>query len=57
MKAAVLYENNQPLVLEDVRIDSPKANEVKVKMADDGLPEYVRFKRKPVKAKCNIYSG
>jgi len=30
--------------------------EVKVKMADDGLPEYVRFNRKPVQRKCNIYS-
>jgi ATP-dependent phosphofructokinase / diphosphate-dependent phosphofructokinase len=30
--------------------------EVKVKMGDDGLPEYVRFQRQPVQPKCGIYS-
>ena len=30
MKAAVLYEPNKPLVIEDLHIDPPKAGEVKV---------------------------
>jgi len=33
MKAAVCYEINKPLVVEDVTIDPPKAGEVKVKLA------------------------
>jgi len=33
VKAAVCYEINKPLVVEDVTIDPPKAGEVKVKMA------------------------
>jgi Zn-dependent alcohol dehydrogenase len=33
MKAAVCYEFGQPLVIEDVEIDTPKAGEVKVRMA------------------------
>ena len=33
MKAAVCYEFGKPLVVEDVEIDSPGRNEVKVKMA------------------------
>jgi Zn-dependent alcohol dehydrogenase len=37
MKAAVLYQTNQPLVIEDVQIDPPKANEVKVKIAVAGV--------------------
>ena len=37
MKAAVLYETNKPLVIEDVDIDAPKAYEVKVKLAVAGV--------------------
>jgi NDMA-dependent alcohol dehydrogenase len=37
MKAAVLYETNQPLVIEQVEIDPPKAYEVKVKIAAAGV--------------------
>jgi len=33
LKAAVCYENNKPLVVEEVTIDPPKAGEVKVKIA------------------------
>lgn len=33
MKAAVCYEVNKPLVIEEVSIDPPKSGEVKVKMA------------------------
>ena len=37
MKAAVLYETNKPLVIEDVEIDPPKAHELKVKIAAAGV--------------------
>lgn len=37
MKAAVLYEINKPLVIENVDLDSPKAYEVKVKIAAAGV--------------------
>ncbi len=33
MKAAVCYEHGQPLVVEEVNLDSPKAGEVKVRLA------------------------
>ena len=33
MKAAVCYEFGQPLVIEEIEIDPPKAGEVKVRMA------------------------
>jgi NDMA-dependent alcohol dehydrogenase len=33
MKAAICYENNKPLVVEEVELESPHKNEVKVKMA------------------------
>ena len=36
MKAAVLYEPNTPLVIEDLHIDPPKAGEVKVRVAANG---------------------
>jgi S-(hydroxymethyl)glutathione dehydrogenase/alcohol dehydrogenase len=32
MKAAVCYEYNKPLVLEDVDLDSPQKGEVRVKV-------------------------
>jgi NDMA-dependent alcohol dehydrogenase len=35
--AAVLYEPNKPLVIEELEIDEPKAGEVRVKMAAVGL--------------------
>ncbi len=37
MKAAVLYETKQPLVLEDVDLDEPKAGEVLVKVGAAGI--------------------
>ena len=37
MKAAVLYETNKPLVIEEVQIDPPKAHEVRVKVAAAGV--------------------
>jgi S-(hydroxymethyl)glutathione dehydrogenase/alcohol dehydrogenase len=37
MKAAVLYETNKPLVIEEVDIDPPKAHEVRVKVAAAGV--------------------
>lgn len=37
MKAAVLYEINKPLVIEDVQLDPPKAHEVRVKIAAAGV--------------------
>ena len=37
MKAAVLYEYNQPLVVEDVELDDPKAGEVHVRIAAAGV--------------------
>ncbi len=37
MKAAVLYEYNQPLVVEEVELDEPKAGEVLVKIGAAGV--------------------
>ena len=37
MKAAVLYEYNTPLVIEEVELDGPKAGEVLVKTANAGV--------------------
>lgn len=37
MKAAVLYGVNQPLVIEDIEIDEPQANEVLVKTSASGV--------------------
>ena len=37
MKAAVLYETNKPLVIEEVEIDPPKAGEVLVKLSATGV--------------------
>jgi S-(hydroxymethyl)glutathione dehydrogenase/alcohol dehydrogenase len=37
MKAAVLYEANTPLVIEDVRLDAPKGREVRVRSVAAGL--------------------
>ena len=37
MKAAVLYEVGEPLVLDDVELDDPKAGEVRVKVGAAGI--------------------
>ena len=37
MKAAVLYELNQPVVVEDIEMEGPKAGEVVVKVAATGV--------------------
>ena len=37
MKAAVLYEPRQPLVIEDLRLDPPQAGEVRVRVAANGV--------------------
>ena len=37
MKAAVCYEVGQPLVVEDVELDDPKAGEVLVKIGAAGI--------------------
>ena len=37
MKAAVLYELKTPLKVEDVDLDNPKAREVRVKIAANGV--------------------
>lgn len=37
MKAAVLYAPGQPLVIEDLRLDPPKAGEVRVRVAANGV--------------------
>ena len=37
MKAAVLYELNQPVVVEDIEMEAPKAGEVVVKVAATGV--------------------
>lgn len=37
MKAAVLYEQNQPVVVEDIEMEAPKEREVLVKMAATGV--------------------
>jgi S-(hydroxymethyl)glutathione dehydrogenase/alcohol dehydrogenase len=37
MKAAVLYELNQPVVVEDIEMEGPKAGEVVVKIAATGV--------------------
>jgi len=37
MKAAVLYENNKPLKIEELKLDEPQANEVLVKIKAVGL--------------------
>ena len=37
MKAAVLYEPRQPLVIEDLQLDPPKAAEVRVHVAANGM--------------------
>ncbi len=37
MKAAVLYEQRKPLVVEDIEVEDPKANEVLLKMAAAGI--------------------
>ena len=36
VKAAVLYEANQPMVIKDLKQENPKSNEVKVKMLAAG---------------------
>ena len=37
MKAAILYETNQPLVIEEVELDPPKKGEVHVKIGAAGV--------------------
>ena len=37
VKAAVLYEANKPMVIKDLHQQSPKSNEVKVKMLAAGV--------------------
>jgi S-(hydroxymethyl)glutathione dehydrogenase/alcohol dehydrogenase len=37
MKAAVMYEPKKPLIVEEVQLDPPKANEVLVKLAATGV--------------------
>ena len=37
MKAAVLYEKFQPLVVEDLELDGPKEREVLVKLTASGV--------------------
>src|SRR2546430_16893493 len=37
MKAAVLYEPRKPLVIENLRLDPPKAGEVRVRVAANGV--------------------
>ena len=37
MKAAVLYEPKQPVVVEDIEMDAPKEGEILVKMAATGV--------------------
>ena len=37
MKAAVLYELNQPVVVEDIEMEGPKKGEVLVKVAATGV--------------------
>ena len=37
IKAAVLYEYNAPMVIEEVQLDDPGPNEVLVKMAASGV--------------------
>ncbi len=37
MKAAVCYQNDQPLRVEEVTLDAPKRNEVLVRMAASGV--------------------
>ncbi|GMV84670.1 MAG: oxidoreductase [Dehalococcoidia bacterium] len=37
MKAAVLYAPNQPLVIEDIEVDDPQANEVLIKTSATGV--------------------
>ncbi|MEE8435809.1 MAG: Zn-dependent alcohol dehydrogenase [bacterium] len=37
MKAAVLYEINQPLVIEEIDLDDPKAGEVMIKLVATGV--------------------
>ncbi|MEE8396064.1 MAG: alcohol dehydrogenase catalytic domain-containing protein, partial [bacterium] len=37
MKAAVLYEPKTPLVVEEIELDPPKANEVLVKIEATGV--------------------
>ena len=37
MKAAILVEANSPLIIQDVELDPPKANEVRVRIAAAGV--------------------
>ena len=37
MKAAVLYELNTPLKVEDIDLDHPRAGEVRVKIVANGV--------------------
>ncbi len=37
MKAAVLYELNQPLQFEEVTVDDPQENEVLIKLTASGI--------------------
>ena len=37
MRAAVLYETNKPLVIEEIELDPPKAGEVMIKMVASGV--------------------
>ena len=37
MKAAVFYEYNAPLIVEEIQIDAPKRTEVLVKIAASGV--------------------
>jgi Zn-dependent alcohol dehydrogenase len=37
MKAAVLYEPRKPLVIENLHLDPPKAGEVRIRVAANGV--------------------
>ena len=40
MKAAVLYDYNTPLKVEEIDLDEPKAGEVRVKIEATGILPY-----------------
>ena len=45
MKAAVCYEIGKPLVVEEVDIDTPRAGEVKIRIAATGICQLFLFVR------------
>ena len=56
MKAAILYETNQPLVIEEVELDPPKKGEVHVKIGDEVFPSGIGTNKKAAEQHAAQYA-